>query len=135
VDIGLLSAQAGLEASAFTDPNHEIFSHFKGALTEQFVLQELKCANPRMPLYYWANDRGIAEIDFVAQAQNLVIPIEAKASINAKSRSLKSYQEKYAPPVSVRTSLLDYAKREKLVDIPLYLIGAFEKLVLVSEER
>ncbi|MDR0823101.1 MAG: ATP-binding protein [Endomicrobium sp.] len=129
IDIGLLSAEANIEISAFTEPNNELFTHYKGSLTEQFVLQELKAANAHIPIYYWANERGIAELDFVIQFQNMIIPIEAKASTNTKARSLKFYMQQFNPQAAIRFSLTDYTKNKNLYDIPLYLISRFAEII------
>jgi predicted AAA+ superfamily ATPase len=130
VDVGLLSALAGLTARNLAQPNPQVFNHFHGALTEQFVLQEIK-ANSGAGIFYWANDsrKGTAELDFLLQHEGEIIPIEAKASLNLKAKSLKAYMDYYAPRAAVRTSLARYARNGNLYDIPLYLIGAFAEIL------
>lgn len=130
LDVGLLSAQSGLTIQNLTNPNPEVFNHFKGALTEQFVLQELK-AITNGNVFYWMNDRkkGVAEVDFLLQYEGDIIPIEAKASINLKAKSLKAYIDYYDPTVALRTSLAPLSKHENLYDIPLYLLGEFREIV------
>jgi predicted AAA+ superfamily ATPase len=114
-----------------TNPDSGVFNHFKGALTEQFVLQELKAACRRNEIFYWMNDRkkGVAEVDFLLQYDGEIIPIEAKASVNLKAKSLKVYMDYYNPKVAVRTSLSRYGRNKNLYDIPLYLLGEFVNIV------
>lgn len=130
LDVGLLSAQSGLTIQNLTNQNPEVFSHFKGALTEQFVLQELK-AITNGNVFYWMNDRkkGVAEVDFLLQYEGSIIPIEAKASINLKAKSLKAYIDYYDPTVALRTSLAPLSKHENLYDIPLYLLGELREVI------
>jgi predicted AAA+ superfamily ATPase len=128
VDVGLLSAQAGLTIQNLAEPNAELFSHFKGALTEQYVLQELKTFKDGRFIFYWANDKGKAEVDFLMQHEGEIIPIEAKASVNLQAKSLKAYIDYYAPKMAVRTSLARYGRNKNLYDIPLYLIGQLQQI-------
>jgi predicted AAA+ superfamily ATPase len=123
LDIGLLSAMSKLDVKSLLN-GQALFSEFKGALTEQFVLQELKTV-PDLAIAYWANDAGTSEIDFLLQSCGDVIPLEVKASINLKARSLKVYEEKFAPRIAIRSSLCDYKKTNNLYDIPLYTISTF----------
>ena len=120
LDVGLLSALTGLDITTLLKGN-DVFTEFKGALTEQFVIQQLKPLK-NLPLYYWTNDRGNAEIDFVAQSGAKIIPIEAKASINLRAKSLKVYRENFKPEIAVRVSMADYKEQEGLIDLPLYAI-------------
>lgn len=120
VDIGLLGALAGLKQSALLDGNG-MFVEFKGALTEQYVLQQL-VTDPDIGIYYYTNDRGNCEIDFLIDDGDKVIPMEVKAELNLKAKSLKTYREKYSPEVAVRTSMADYKENDGLVDMPLYMI-------------
>lgn len=120
VDIGLLGALAGLKQSALLDGN-DMFVEFKGALTEQYVLQQL-VTDPDIGIYYYTNDRGNCEIDFLIDDGDKVIPLEVKAELNLKAKSLKTYREKYSPEVAVRTSMADYKENDGLVDMPLYIM-------------
>ena len=120
VDIGLLGALAGLKQSALLDGN-DMFVEFKGALTEQYVLQQL-VIDPDIGIYYYTNDRGNCEIDFLIDDGDKVIPLEVKAELNLKAKSLKTYREKYSPEVAVRTSMADYKENDGLVDMPLYMM-------------
>jgi len=124
-DIGLLSAQTGLDAKTYLDDDTKTFTHYKGALAEQFVLQELIAANDRLPVYYWATDKNTAEIEFVIQIDGSIIPIEVKSGRNTKSASLKAYKELYSPDVTIKTSLSEYSRNRGDYNIPLYMIADF----------
>lgn len=126
VDVGLLSCMVRLNQSTLLDGN-ELFKEFKGALTEQYVLQQLKTFK-ELETHYWTNDRGGAEIDFVVDDGNSVIPIEVKAETNLKAKSLKTYQEKFQPKLSIRTSMADYKREEGLLNLPLYAIEVITDL-------
>lgn len=120
LDVGLLSCMVRLNQKTLIKGN-ELFKEFKGALTEQYVLQQLKTIKG-LEAYYWTNDRGSAEIDFLVDNGIDVIPIEVKAETNLKAKSLKSYYEKFQPKISVRSSMSDYKKEEWLLNLPLYEI-------------
>ena len=75
-----------------------------------------------MDVYYYTNDRGSCEIDFVVDTGERIVPVEVKAEVNLRAKSLKTYHKKFAPEVSVRTSMADYKKEEWLVNLPLYAI-------------
>jgi len=118
VDIGLLNAIGNLDPKILLEKN-TILHEYKGALTEQFVGQQLKIKND---LYYWSTPDTTAEIDFIIQYQNEIIPIEVKAEENLKSKSLKTYVEKFSPKTAIRTSMSPYRKETWLTNIPLYAI-------------
>lgn len=120
VDVGLLGCMAGLRPQTLLDGN-DLFVEFKGALTEQYVCQQLKTI-PDLDVYYYTNDRGSCEVDFVVDTGERIIPVEVKAEVNLRAKSLKTYQEKFVPEVAVRTSMTDYKKEEWLVNLPLYAI-------------
>ena len=120
VDVGLLSCMSRLNPKTLLDGN-ALFEEFKGALTEQYVLQQLKTSK-ELDTYYWSNDRGNSEIDFVIDNGSTIIPIEVKAETNLKAKSLKTYKDMFSPDISVRTSMSDYKKEDWLVNIPLYAI-------------
>lgn len=126
LDVGLLSCMVRLNQSTLLDGN-DLFKEFKGALTEQYVLQQLKTLEG-IGTYYWTNDRGGAEIDFVIDNGSKVIPIEVKAEINLKAKSLKMYHEKFQPEFSIRTSMANYKREEWLLNLPLYCIEMIPKL-------
>lgn len=120
VDVGLLSCMAGLRQDVLLDGN-EFFKEFKGALTEQYVLQQLKTLKG-ISTYYWTADRGTAEVDFVIDTGSDVIPIEVKAETNLQAKSLKVYHEKFQPKMSIRTSMADYKWENWLINLPLWSI-------------
>lgn len=120
-DVGLLSCMTGLRQDVLLDGN-KLFKEFKGALTEQYVLQQLKTVR-ELNIYYWTNERGMAEVDFVVDNGCDVIPIEVKAETNLQAKSLKSYREKFQPKLSVRTSMSDYKRQDRLLNLPLWAIG------------
>ncbi len=120
VDVGLLGCMAGLRQRTLLDGN-ALFVEFKGALTEQYVCQQLKTIED-LEVYYYTNDRGSCEVDFVVDTGEQIVPVEVKAEVNLRAKSLKTYQEKFSPEVSIRTSMSDYKKEEWLVNLPLYAI-------------
>lgn len=119
LDTGLLTCIAGLNQSTLIEGN-KLFVEFKGALTEQYVLQQLVTIE-NLNTYYYTNDRGSCEIDFLLDNGESVIPVEVKAEVNLKAKSLKMYKEKYNPEISVRISMSDYKKEEWLLNLPLYM--------------
>lgn len=120
-DVGLLACMANL-SSAVVLNNDALFQEFKGALTEQYVLQELIAANTQN-VSYWSNESGIAELDFLFEKQGTFYPIEVKSSENLQAKSLRIFHEKYPEVHCYRTSLSDYRKEEWLTNFPLYAIG------------
>lgn len=120
LDVGLLGCMTGLRQRTLLDGN-DLFTEFKGALTEQYVCQQLKTMDD-LGIYYYTNDRGSCEVGFIVDTGEQIIPVEVKAEVNLKAKSLKTYQEKYSPEISVRTSMADYKKEEWLVNLPLYAI-------------
>ena len=113
-----------MDAKTLIEGNN-IFTEYKGSLTEQYVLQEIK-ANYNIDLFYWTSSSYQAEVDFLIQYKNFVIPIEVKSELNL---SLKSFIEKFDNEINVRTSMADYKKDGKITNIPLYAIGNFEKYI------
>ncbi len=120
VDVGLLGCMAGLHQSTLLDGSGP-FTEFKGALTEQYVCQQLKTIDD-LNLYYYTNDRGSCEVDFIIDTGGQIIPLEVKAEVNLKAKSLKTYREKFSPEISVRTSMTDFKKEDWLINLPLYAI-------------
>ena len=118
-DVGLLSTISDLDKKTLLEGNR-IFEELKGALTEQYVFQEMVAKG--ITPFYWSS-RGTAEVDFVFLHGSDVFPIEVKAEENLQSKSLKVYNERFAPPISFRTSMKDYRRESWLMNIPLYAIG------------
>lgn len=120
VDVGLLGCMTGLRQRTLLDGN-SLFTEFKGALTEQYVCQQLKAVGD-LTVFYYTNDRSSCEIDFVVDTGEQIVPIEVKAEINLKAKSLKTYREKFSPELSVRTSMADYKREDWLLNLPLYAV-------------
>ena len=125
VDVGLLGCMAGLRPSTLLDGN-ALFVEFKGALTEQYVCQQLKTIED-LGVYYYTNDRGSCEVDFVVDTGEQIIPVEVKTEVNLRAKSLKTYQEKFSPALSVRSSMADYKREDWLVNLPLYAIHQIKR--------
>ena len=121
VDVGLLSAMTDLDVQSQLTGN-DLFEEFKGALTEQYVLQQLITLRD-VSIYYWSPENVRAEIDFLLQIKGKVIPLEVKAAENLHAKSLRVYHQKYAPEIALRTSLSDYRREEWMTNWPLYAIS------------
>jgi len=120
-DVGLLGALAGLDANVLLEPDR-LFQEFKGALTEQFVMQQfVACGHPS--LHYWMNDSGAAEVDLLAEHQNTIIAAEIKAAENLLSKSLKVFHTKNPEVKCFRYSLADYRREEWFENVPLWGIA------------
>ena len=124
VDVGLLGAMVGLNQRTLLNGN-ELFTEFKGALTEQYVMQQL-VVNQDLGIYYYTNDRNTCEVDFIVNNGDNIIPLEVKAEINLKAKSLKTYREKFTPEISIRSSMADYSEEVGLINLPLYAIGGIK---------
>jgi len=118
VDIGLLNAIGNLDKKIILEKN-AILTEYKGALTEQFVCQQLKI---KTEIYYWVAPNATAEIDFVLQYQNEIIPIEVKAEENLKAKSLKVFVDKFDNKNAIKTSMSKFRSEDWLTNIPLYAI-------------
>ena len=116
LDVGLLNAIAHIDPKILLEKN-AILTEFKGALTEQFVAQQLKINHE---IYYWTTSNATSEVDFLLQKQNTIVPIEVKAEENLKSKSLKVFVEKYQPTTAIRASMSRYRTQDWLTNIPLY---------------
>lgn len=126
LDVGLLGCMTGLHQRTLLDGN-ALFVEFKGALTEQYVCQQLKTLAD-LELCYYTNDRGSCEVDFVVDTGGRVMPLEVKAETNLRAKSLRTYREKFSPELAIRTSMADYRKEDGLVNLPLYAIGQIGSL-------
>ncbi len=119
-DVGLLSAMAALNAKTIIEGD-SIFMEFKGALTEQYIMQQLRIQSERY-IGYWTNERSTSEVDFVIQEEGLIIPIEVKAGENLRAKSFRLFCDKYHPTQAIRTSLTDYHEESWMTNVPLYAI-------------
>lgn len=121
LDVGLLSCMAGLRQVVLLEGN-SLFREFKGALTEQYVLQQMKTLDG-IDAYYWTAERGTSEVDFVIDNGTEIIPLEVRAAENLQSKSLKVYRDKYKPNISIRTSMADYRRDDWLLNLPLWAVA------------
>lgn len=117
-DTAVLRRLSLLDPVAISEGNR-LFTEFKGSLTENFVLNSIIKQFKSMP-YYWRSGNE-AEVDFIVQFENTIIPIEVKSDQNIKSRSLSVYREKYNPEISIRFSLRNLKKEEGLINLPLFM--------------
>lgn len=120
LDVGLLAAKSELDVSSVLNGNR-IFTEFKGALTEQYVLQELLAEKPYTPFYY-ASEKSTYEVDFLIQKKGNVVPIEVKAEENLKAKSLRFFVDKFKPSTAIRTSMSPYRKQEWMENVPLWAV-------------
>ena len=115
-----------LDRSPFLELEKEGFDVNENILLKELIHQELisfiELTIKDLPVFYWSNETSRAEIDFVIQIKSDVVPVEVKAEVNLRAKSLKTYYEKFSPEVSVRTSMADYKKEGWLLNLPLYAI-------------
>ncbi len=120
LDVGLLGAMCRLKSKTIVVGN-EIFTEFKGALTEQYVFQQLA---PKVELWYYAKSNSTMEIDFLVQNEDdEVVPIEVKAETNVHAKSLRQFVTENHPQKAYRVSMNDYREEEWLTNVPLYAIS------------
>lgn len=122
LDVGLLGAKCSITAKVLLD-GCKIFEEFKGALTEQFVAQQLKSSDRE--LYYYSTSNSSGEIEFVIQQEMKCIPIEVKAEENLHAKSLKAFCDKFKPEMAIRSSMSDYREQEWMINVPLYLLEQY----------
>ena len=122
LDVGLLAAKANISAKVLLD-GCKIFEEFKGALTEQFVAEQLKATDRE--LYYYSTENSSGEIDFIIQQEMHCIPIEVKAEENLRARSLRAFCEKYKPDIAIRCSMSNYREQDWMVNVPLYVVDKY----------
>lgn len=120
VDVGLLASMGNINPKTLLEGN-VIFEEFKGALTEQYVLQQLKSI-PEMAIHYWSSQRSSGEVDFVLQGHGNIYPVEVKAEENLQAKSLKVFYQKYPDTKPIRTSMSDYREEDWLLNLPLFAI-------------
>ncbi|MBQ8673875.1 MAG: ATP-binding protein [Bacteroides sp.] len=130
LDNGLLGCLARVPASQVLGGEH-VFREWKGAFTEQFVLQQLLFK--RLPIYYWSNNNSECEIDFLLQTETRIIPIEVKAEENVHSKSLRYFIQNLYPSLKgLRISLRPYIDQVWMENIPLYAAGEADVLTSVA---
>ena len=121
LDIGLLGAMANLDVKTLLDGNL-IFTEFKGALTEQYVLQQL-VTDAEISIFYWSSEKSDGEIDLLIQYKNEIVPIEVKAAENLQAKSLRAFVQKNKSKMAIRTSMSDFREETWLTNMPLYAIN------------
>ena len=119
LDVGLLAAMSNLDSSALVNGNR-IFVEFKGALTEQFVLQQL-LAEYDFTIAYYSAENARCEVDFIVDNGVRIIPIEVKAEENLRAKSLRVFTDKYAVLNAVRLSMSGYREQDWMTNVPLYM--------------
>jgi len=117
-DTGLLVAMVGLDIRTIIEGN-ALFAQYNGAISEQFVMQQLRLKSDRF-IGYWTNEKSTSEVDFVIQENGKIIPIEVKSGENLKAKSFKLFCEKYNPETAIRISLADYKEESWMTNIPLW---------------
>ena len=121
-DVGLMGALSNVPAQSLLDGN-ALFSDFKGALTEQYVLQQL-LVKSSLSVYYWSSENSRGELDFLLQDEEKIIPVEVKAEENLQSKSLKTFVERNPGLHGVRFSMSPYREQDWLTNYPLYSLLA-----------
>ena len=127
LDVGLLGALADAPVSLLA-VGMRLFNEYEGAFVENYVAQQL-VAQSQQPLYYWRSKGGKAELDFLCEVEGKLCPLEVKAGINLKSKSLKSYDLQFQPDRLARTNLLNFNVGGKIINIPLYAVSLLPKLM------
>lgn len=127
LDVGLLGAMARtpLELLAQGD---RLFNEYEGAFIESYVAQQI-VAHFRNDLYYWRSKGGKAELDFLLECRGRSYPLEVKAGVNPRSKSLRSYDDQFAPPLLARTNLLNLRRDGKTCNVPLYAVSQLSRLL------
>ncbi|MBW2169167.1 MAG: ATP-binding protein, partial [Deltaproteobacteria bacterium] len=127
LDVGLLGAMARSSVELLVQ-GERLFNEYEGAFVENYVAQQL-VSHFHQPLYYWRSKGGKAELDFLCEFGGKICPLEVKAGINPKSKSLKSYDLQFQPALLARTNLLNFKKDGKICNLPLYAISQLPGLV------
>lgn len=131
-DVGVLRRLAALPSGPILN-SQDVFTEFNGRLAENYVVEQLQSMRIS-PICYWSSETGRAEVDFLIQDSERIVPIEVKSGTNVKAKSLHVYREKYKPVVSVRTSMQNLRLDAGLLNVPLYLMGEFPRLMELAKE-
>jgi uncharacterized protein len=127
LDTGLLGAMLNLTSEIMTEPT-ALFSEYNGAFVENYVCHEL-IKTLRTDIFYWTSSRK-AEVDFLFQHKQTVIPIEVKSGLGKSTQSIRIYAEKFKPEFIIRTSPRNFVQSDDFVNLPLYgllgIIGLLE---------
>jgi len=127
LDVGLLGAMARLPMELLSRGNR-LFNEYEGAFVENFAAQQL-IAHFDQPLHYWRSKGGKAKLDFLCEFSGRIYPLEVKAGINPRSKSLRSYDMQFSPPVLARATLLNLKKDGKILNLPLYALSLLPDMV------
>ena len=133
LDVGLLGAIAGSPVDLLVQ-GERLFNEYEGAFVENYVAQQL-VSHFHRPLYYWRSRGGMAELDFLCEFADRICPLEVKAGINPKSKSLKSYELQFKPPRLMRTNLLNFKKDGKICNLPLYAVSQLARVMSTDLEN
>ena len=127
LDVGLLGAMARSPVELLAQ-GQRLFNEYEGAFVENFVAQQL-ISHFHQPLYYWRSKGGKAELDFLCEFGDRICPLEVKAGINPKSKSLKSYDWQFNPASLARANLLNLKKDGKIFNLPLYAVSLLSTMI------
>ena len=127
LDVGLMCAMNKLSSDAILLGN-DIFSTYRGAMTEQYVCQQL--IGEVDSLFYWSADNSRGEIDFLIQKGDKIIPVEVKAEENLKAKSLSAFVARYPSLHAIRLSMSDYREQDWMTNVPLYAVCAIDNIKL-----
>jgi len=130
LDVGLLGAVARSPVELMVQ-GERLFNEYEGAFVENYVAQQL-ISHFHQRLYYWRSKGGKAELDFLCEFGDRICPLEVKAGINLKSKSLKSYDLQFQPARLMRTNLLNFKKDGKICNLPLYAISLLPRFISVA---
>jgi len=126
--VGLLGAMAKSPVELLAG-GERLFNEYEGAFVENYVAQQLISHLNQSQLYYWKSKGGKAETDFLCEVKGEIFPLEVKAGINPRSKSLRSYDIQFDPHVLARTNLLNLKKDGKILNLPLYAVSQFFSLI------
>ncbi len=127
LDVGLLGAMANIPIEILVKGDR-LFNEYQGAFVENYVAQHLT-AMFEQSLAYWKSEGKMAELDFLCEIDGTILPLEVKAGVNPKSKSLLSYDSQFHPPLLCRSTLLNLKFDGKILNIPLYAINNLKQLL------
>ncbi len=131
LDVGLLGAMLNVPVETMAG-NDRLFDEYRGAFVENYVAQQL-ASHVRIDLYYWKRSGKQAELDFLFPFEDRVFPLEVKAGINPRSKSLKSYDQQFNPSLLLRATLLNLKFNGKILNIPLYGVMSILRFIRMAE--
>jgi predicted AAA+ superfamily ATPase len=131
LDVGLLGAMARSPVELLAQ-GERLFNEYEGAFVENFIAQQL-ISHFHQPLFYWRSKGGKAELDFLCEFGDRICPLEVKAGINPKSKSLKSYDWQFNPASLARANLLNLRKDGKIFNLPLYAVSLLSTMIASAD--